>query len=767
MENQSSNPQTNLENNSFSNISDSNPNPNLDVIDNEITDVPLFMKNTDSSVSALNTPLNNNDNNNDNNTNTNTAAPDVTQTPIIVSPDTENTPNMQSLSPLNPDKNVNSSNNLDETYTLSNYYKNDNNDNNDNSKYNNTTNIQNINIKKEDLLDIIDNENGKITEEIANQELQPSNSLTFSTNKTISKKKIQSTIPPKRPAFVVKLWKMVNDPSNDHYICWMDKGDAFQVKDRESFMKYVLPKYFKHNNLASFIRQLNMYGWHKVQDVNSGALVLNEEILQFENPNFIRGREDLLDKIIRNKPTKENDDDDIDFKQLMNQLEQMKRNQLLISEDLKRVRQDNELLWKENFIARERHKIQSETLDKIMRFLASIYGNNTTRLIEKMTTPGDLVELNENQPTGTNNNNQNYHDDYGYYVSTGSTPLNSNNNMGNVNNNLSSININSISDSPTINNPNNMMETTSNTQQLDFYNPNQIQQKQQQSQNYNISAGNKQPQQNSLVRRQLMITNKSHENPNFSRSNEIRMSSVGYIPTHGEDVDSSIQEIRRGPESFNTTYMDTSRLQPQQQQQQQLQQQYSNINNNVTDSSNSNYPGYRTSNKNLVNIDTAPFTTVGDIPVEQYNSPKEIANLNVSSPVENKDHQQIMGNIQQQLHKHQGTLKQVHDWLNKYNDHIDTDNISISDDFKVDDFLQQPLELTGDSGTPVDFNNVDAFINTDTPIQTPIMAHSQLNSINTNNLDFDINDNNKKRPYNQDNTNDDSTDLSSKRFKNA
>ncbi|ODV95549.1 hypothetical protein PACTADRAFT_29808, partial [Pachysolen tannophilus NRRL Y-2460] len=183
------------------------------------------------------------------------------------------------------------------------------------------------------------------------------------------------------PAFVTKLWNMVNDKANEKYIKWVPDGQSFMVSNREEFMKHILPKYFKHNNFASFVRQLNMYGWHKVQDVTHGSIqsgiTQNEDFWQFENPDFIKDREDLLDNIIRNKSNKgDEEDSEIDFGILLNELENIKMNQIAIAEDLRRVRKDNELLWKENYLTRERHTKQSQTLEKILRFLASVYGNN-------------------------------------------------------------------------------------------------------------------------------------------------------------------------------------------------------------------------------------------------------------------------------------------------------------------------------------------------------------------------------------------------------
>ncbi|KAK9353150.1 hypothetical protein V1505DRAFT_283700, partial [Lipomyces doorenjongii] len=197
------------------------------------------------------------------------------------------------------------------------------------------------------------------------------------TRKLPSKTRKAITSAPKtKPAFVLKLWNMVNDPKNSAHINWMPDGLSFQVVGREQFEKTVLPKYFKHSNFSSFVRQLNMYGWHKVQDVTAGAMQSGEETWQFKSPNFIRGREDLLDNIVRNRGSKGSDDDeDFDLHQILEEVELIRQSQQIIAEQLKHLKQDNELLWSESYQTRERHKNFSDTLEKILRFLASVYGN--------------------------------------------------------------------------------------------------------------------------------------------------------------------------------------------------------------------------------------------------------------------------------------------------------------------------------------------------------------------------------------------------------
>jgi hypothetical protein len=76
----------------------------------------------------------------------------------------------------------------------------------------------------------------------------------------------------------------------------------FVVKDPEMFATQVIPQYFDHNKFSSFARQLNFYGFRKMQskpirnsDYDAGAA----KHVTFYNEHFKRGRCDLLKKIQR------------------------------------------------------------------------------------------------------------------------------------------------------------------------------------------------------------------------------------------------------------------------------------------------------------------------------------------------------------------------------------------------------------------------------------------------------------------------------------
>jgi len=99
-------------------------------------------------------------------------------------------------------------------------------------------------------------------------------------------------------AFIGKLYSMVEDEKCQHLLHWTNNG-GFVVVNPEEFSRLVLPHYFKHNNFASFVRQLNMYGFHKVNDfinVNPGQ---ETQSWEFNHPSFQKGKRELLHEIKR------------------------------------------------------------------------------------------------------------------------------------------------------------------------------------------------------------------------------------------------------------------------------------------------------------------------------------------------------------------------------------------------------------------------------------------------------------------------------------
>ncbi|KAK6361710.1 stress-responsive transcription factor hsf1 [Orbilia blumenaviensis] len=111
---------------------------------------------------------------------------------------------------------------------------------------------------------------------------------------TDAKSKKKSKLPP----FVEKVATFVNDENNYDIIRWSDDGDSFIVLDEDRFSKELIPGVFKHNNFASFVRQLNMYNFHKKVGMTDGSLKASMDgqkaRLEYEHKYFKRGHPDML-----------------------------------------------------------------------------------------------------------------------------------------------------------------------------------------------------------------------------------------------------------------------------------------------------------------------------------------------------------------------------------------------------------------------------------------------------------------------------------------
>lgn len=100
------------------------------------------------------------------------------------------------------------------------------------------------------------------------------------------------------PPFVQKLSSFLDESKNTDLIRWSDRGDSFIVLDEDEFAKTLIPELFKHNNYASFVRQLNMYGFHKRVGLSDNSMKAserkNKSPSEYYNPYFKQGHPNLL-----------------------------------------------------------------------------------------------------------------------------------------------------------------------------------------------------------------------------------------------------------------------------------------------------------------------------------------------------------------------------------------------------------------------------------------------------------------------------------------
>jgi heat shock transcription factor len=216
----------------------------------------------------------------------------------------------------------------------------------------------------------------------------------------------------------------VNDPKTDDLIRWSASGNSFMVLDEEEFSKKLIPDLFKHNNYASFVRQLNMYGFHKVVGLADGSLKTSEQRSkppsEYENPYFKKGHPDLMWLIQKPKSknarakgkkgvkqeeqdTDKEDNmsdagggDDIggayiegpkdsndshggnrnrgfDFNALSAQIEAVRSHQLMISQAINRLRKDHQQLYEQSLAFQNLHDRHENSINAILTFLATVY----------------------------------------------------------------------------------------------------------------------------------------------------------------------------------------------------------------------------------------------------------------------------------------------------------------------------------------------------------------------------------------------------------
>ena len=90
--------------------------------------------------------------------------------------------------------------------------------------------------------------------------------------------------------FVTRLFDAVDSDRYPEICRFNESGDAIIICSTFELEKRVLPNIYQHANYASFVRQLNVYGFSKLRQ---------SDHIVFAHPDFLRGRPDLISNIRR------------------------------------------------------------------------------------------------------------------------------------------------------------------------------------------------------------------------------------------------------------------------------------------------------------------------------------------------------------------------------------------------------------------------------------------------------------------------------------
>ncbi|KAK6927269.1 Heat shock factor (HSF)-type, DNA-binding [Dillenia turbinata] len=178
------------------------------------------------------------------------------------------------------------------------------------------------------------------------------------------------------PPFLTKTFEMVEDPSTDTVISWSRARNSFVVWDSHKFSTILLPKYFKHNNFSSFIRQLNTYGFRKV----------DPDRWEFANEGFLGGQKNLLKTIKRRRnvqgiqqfnPSSYSSCVEVGQFGLETELERLDRDRNILMAEVVKLRQQQQNSRDQVIAMEQRLQLTLKKQEQTMVFLAKVLRNPT------------------------------------------------------------------------------------------------------------------------------------------------------------------------------------------------------------------------------------------------------------------------------------------------------------------------------------------------------------------------------------------------------
>ncbi|XP_010933440.1 heat stress transcription factor A-1 [Elaeis guineensis] len=188
------------------------------------------------------------------------------------------------------------------------------------------------------------------------------------------------------PPFLSKTYEMVDDPATDAIVSWGTANNSFVVWNTPEFARDLLPKYFKHNNFSSFVRQLNTYGFRKV----------DPDRWEFANEGFLRGRNDLLKIINRRKPSHAHGQTQQPQPENASLSACVEVGKFGLEEEIERLKRDKNVLMQELVKLRQQQQStdhQLRTLGKRLEGMERRQQQMMSFLAKALQSPGFLAQL--------------------------------------------------------------------------------------------------------------------------------------------------------------------------------------------------------------------------------------------------------------------------------------------------------------------------------------------------------------------------------------
>ncbi|KAF9624329.1 hypothetical protein IFM89_009612 [Coptis chinensis] len=191
--------------------------------------------------------------------------------------------------------------------------------------------------------------------------------------------------------FLSKTYDMVNDPSTDAVVSWSSGNNSFVVWNPPEFGRDLLPKYFKHNNFSSFVRQLNTYGFRKV----------DPDRWEFANEGFLRDQKHLLKNIVRKKPTGVHSHQQQPLQGQSNSVGAcVEVGKFGLEEEIERLKRDKNVLMQELVRLRQQQQAtdhQLQTMGQRLQGMEQRQQQMMSFLAKAMQSPGFLAQLVQQQ----------------------------------------------------------------------------------------------------------------------------------------------------------------------------------------------------------------------------------------------------------------------------------------------------------------------------------------------------------------------------------